>query len=118
MRVCPALTSPGTCLGVLILLSLLSGCSNTRQDTSLQDTLTVSAGGLDEATARTNAMAAGQQQCLARDGRHASPINMQVTPPAMATMDESPDASTTTDALEAATPEGDGWRATLTLRCH
>ncbi|GHC18624.1 hypothetical protein GCM10010082_07550 [Kushneria pakistanensis] len=114
MRAWPALTLTAACLGAL----LLSGCSNTRQDRPAQDTLVAQASAIDEATARASAMAAGQQQCQAANGGHASLIDMQVTPPAMATMDDDANASSTTGALEAATSEGDAWHATLTLRCR
>lgn len=103
-----------------VAVALLSACGTAPEngDTGAEDTLTVSAIAIDEATARANALEEGQAQCLARGGRDARLMNTQVTPPAMATVDDDPDASSSTDALEAATSEGDAWRATLTLRCR
>ncbi|REC95979.1 hypothetical protein [Kushneria indalinina] len=106
------------CLGMLLLPGLLPACSATQQEGPSERILTVSAGATDEPTARANAMETGQHQCRARGGRQASMVDMEVTPPAMATMDDDSDASSTTDALEAATPEGDIRHVTLTLRCH
>ncbi|WP_438767670.1 hypothetical protein [Kushneria sp. TE3] len=106
------------CLGMVLLSSLVSGCSTTPAEGQSEDTLTVSAGAIDEPTARADAMETGQHLCRARGGRQASMLDMQVTPPEMATLDDDDEANSTTDALEAATSEGDIWRATLTLRCR
>ncbi|WP_456270036.1 hypothetical protein M1D97_07100 [Kushneria sp. AK178] len=103
-----------------VVVAFLSACSTTPEngETGAEDTLTVSAVAIDDATARAEATEDGRQQCLARGYRHVSVVDMQVTPPAMATLEDDADATATTDALEAATPEGDAWRATLTLRCR
>ncbi|MFC0338932.1 hypothetical protein SAMN05421848_0454 [Kushneria avicenniae] len=105
---------------VCVVVTCLSACGTSPEkgDTRAEDTLTVSAVAIDGATARADALEKGQAQCLARGGREVSLINAQVTPPTMAAVDDDPDARSSTDALEAATSEGDAWRATLTLRCR
>lgn len=118
MRCPPALKSAGICACMLLLPGLLTACSTASQDNQGKDTLVVTAGATDEPTARANAMETGQHLCLSRGGRQASMVDMQTTPPAMATMNDDSNARSTTDALEAATLEGDIWRTTLTLRCH
>ncbi|WP_299258629.1 hypothetical protein [uncultured Kushneria sp.] len=118
MRFSPVLKSAGTCASMLLLSGLLTACGTVLQDSQEKDTLVVTAGATDEPTARANAMETGQHLCLSRGGRQASMVDMQTTPPAMATLDDAPIARSTTDALEAATLEGDIWRTTLTLRCH
>lgn len=103
---------------ILLLSGLLTACSTASQDSQGKDTLVVTAGAKDEPTARANAMETGQHLCLSRGGRQASMVDMQTTPPVMATLNDGSNARSTTDALEAATPEGDIWRTTLTLRCY
>ncbi|WP_445618955.1 hypothetical protein ACUN8C_09290 [Kushneria sp. Sum13] len=119
MRIPPVVKFVAACACVLLLPGLLSSCSTAGQDNSQGgDALVVTAGATDEPTARANAMETGQHLCLSRGGRQASMVDMQTTPPAMTTMDDDSKASSTTDALEAATSEGDIWRAKLTLRCR
>ena len=118
MRFPPVLKSAGTCACMLLLPGLLTACGIVPQDSQGKDTLVVTAGATDEPTARANAMETGQHLCLSRGGRQASMVDMQTTPPVMATLNDGSNARSTTDALEAATPEGDIWRTTLTLRCY
>ncbi|ART61916.1 hypothetical protein [Kushneria marisflavi] len=103
---------------ILLLSGLLTACSTAPQGGQGGDTLVVAAGATDEPTARANAMETGQHLCLSRGGRQASMVDMQVTPPTMTNVDKDPLARSNTDALEAATSEGDIWRARLTLRCR
>ena len=104
--------------GMLLLCALLTACGTAPQDGQGGDTLVVTAGGTDEATARANAMETGHHLCLSRGGRQASMVDMQVTPPTTTNVDQDPLARSNTDALAAATSEGDIWLTRLTLRCR